>query len=140
MAAINRPPRAILLRSYTAGGEAIAAVAAGALDAAGVERLDHEQASAVRSSGAAATDAIDQADFVLADVTGSDPNVLFELGYAYGRGKPILLLLDRSRSPDLPFDIRDFRFLLYRPQEMQSLHAQLLHEVTQLARRSMIAA
>lgn len=140
MAAINRPPRAIVLRPHTDGGKALAEVVAAALDGAGVDRLDEDRAAGTSSAGTSATDAIDQADFVLADVTDSNANVLFELGYAYGRGKPTLLLLDRSRSPDLPFDVRDFRFLIYRAQDLPSLRVQLQHEVNQLARRSMIAA
>lgn len=40
--------------------------------------------------------AIDQADYFCADLTGLNDNVLFELGYAIAKRKPIWLLLDSS--------------------------------------------
>lgn len=39
---------------------------------------------------------IDDADLFIADLTGGNPNVLFELGYAIGKRKRIWLLLDTS--------------------------------------------
>lgn len=39
---------------------------------------------------------INAADFFLADLTGANPNVLFELGYAIGRKKRVWVLLDTS--------------------------------------------
>lgn len=50
---------------------------------------------------------IDQADFFCADLTGINPNVLFELGYAIGRNKRIWLVLDSS----LNTAVRDFNDL-----------------------------
>lgn len=41
---------------------------------------------------------IDAADFFVADLTHSNPNVLFELGYAIARSKPLWLLLDSGVS------------------------------------------
>lgn len=40
--------------------------------------------------------AIDQADYFCADLTGLNDNVLFELGYAIAKRKPLWLLLDSS--------------------------------------------
>ncbi len=39
---------------------------------------------------------IDDADLFIADLTGGNPNVLFELGYAIGKRKRVWLLLDTS--------------------------------------------
>lgn len=41
---------------------------------------------------------IDKSDIFLADLTGANPNVLFELGYAIGKNKRVWLLLDTSIS------------------------------------------
>src|SRR5579859_4282070 len=41
-------------------------------------------------------DHIRQADFFIADLTGINPNVLFELGYAIAKNKRIWTLIDRS--------------------------------------------
>src|SRR4051794_14142904 len=40
--------------------------------------------------------AIDDSSFVCADLTGLNPNVLFEVGYAIGRDKRIWVILDNS--------------------------------------------
>lgn len=50
---------------------------------------------------------IDQADLFCADLTGINPNVLFELGYAIGKNKRIWLILDSS----LTTAVRDFNEL-----------------------------
>ncbi|WP_342089446.1 P-loop ATPase, Sll1717 family [Dyadobacter sp. OTU695] len=41
-------------------------------------------------------DQIDKSDFFCADLTGMNDNVLFEIGYAIGRAKPIWLVFDTS--------------------------------------------
>jgi hypothetical protein len=41
-------------------------------------------------------DHIRSADFFIADLTGINPNVLFELGFAIARNKRIWLLIDNS--------------------------------------------
>jgi len=41
-------------------------------------------------------DNIKQADFFIADLTGINPNVLFELGYAIAKNKRIWILIDKS--------------------------------------------
>ena len=44
---------------------------------------------------------IDSADLIIADITGSNPNVLLELGMSLGRGKTVLTILNRE-VPLLP--------------------------------------
>jgi hypothetical protein len=54
---------------------------------------------------------IETAELVIAEVTGANPNVYLEIGYAWGKGVPILLL---ARSPsELRFDVRNHRALFY---------------------------
>jgi len=48
---------------------------------------------------------------VIADVTPSNQNVYFEVGYAHGVGKPIILLAEKGTK--LPFDLSAFRTLFY---------------------------
>jgi hypothetical protein len=55
--------------------------------------------------------AIASADLIVADLTGQNPNVFYEVGIAHTLGKPVLLL---SRSiEDVPFDLRHRRVLPY---------------------------
>ena len=55
---------------------------------------------------------IDEAKFVIADITPPNPNVYLEIGYARARGKPTILLADKSMGK-LPFDVSPFRTLFY---------------------------
>lgn len=47
---------------------------------------------------------IDAADFIIADLTGKNPNVFYEIGYAHAKGKPCTLLT--QRTDDIPFDLK----------------------------------
>ena len=54
---------------------------------------------------------IGDADFVIADVTDNNPNVLWELGFAHALERPsVILSQDISQAP---FDFRDFRMIQY---------------------------
>lgn len=65
-----------------------------------------------------------EADFVIADITGANPNVMIEVGMALGMGKRILLL-SQSRSKELPFDLAARQVAVYRPEEVDSVRKYL---------------
>lgn len=48
---------------------------------------------------------------VVADVTGGNPNVYLEVGYAWGKGIPTVLLAKRAK--DLMFDVQGQRCIVY---------------------------
>lgn len=50
---------------------------------------------------------------VFADMTGMRPNCFIELGYAFGRGIPTMLMVKKGASP--PFDIHTFAALHWSP-------------------------
>ena len=50
---------------------------------------------------------------VIADLSGMNPNVMYELGFAHGRGKETILV-SSDLPKDLPFDIRSQRVLSYQ--------------------------
>jgi TIR domain len=54
---------------------------------------------------------IDAAHVVLADLTGKNANVFYEVGICHALGKPVLLLAQSME--DVPFDLRHRRVLLY---------------------------
>lgn len=58
------------------------------------------------------TRSIRDASVVIADITPSNPNVFYELGYSHGLSKPTILLSDKKRDR-LPFDVSGFRTLFY---------------------------
>ncbi len=51
--------------------------------------------------------AIERSDMIVADVTNSNPNVMFELGYADALAKPIIVL--NQQVDTAPFDIKNWR-------------------------------
>lgn len=56
---------------------------------------------------------LEQADLLIADITGNNPNVMYELGVYHSFGKPYLVVKDNSFKetlPDTPFDIDAYRF------------------------------
>lgn len=72
---------------------------------------------------------IERADVVIAEVSPSNLNVFYELGYAHALNKPTILLA--QRGSDLPFDIRSYRVIFYndtiggKPQVERSLRKHL---------------
>jgi hypothetical protein len=68
-------------------------------------------------------DAITAADAVIADISGLNPNVIYELGYAHASGATLLLL---SQDPGAsPFDLRDLRQIHYLPEKPEECLPQL---------------
>ncbi len=55
---------------------------------------------------------INESKFVIAEITPSNPNVYYEVGYAHACNKPTILIADR-KIEKLPFDISPFRTLFY---------------------------
>lgn len=60
---------------------------------------------------------------VVADVTGRNPNVFYELGICHTLGKEVIVLT--QNRDDVPFDIRHRRFLAYEPDKLMSLKGRL---------------
>lgn len=48
---------------------------------------------------------------VIADCTGRNPNVFYEMGMAHTLGKPVILI--SQNRDDIPFDIQHIRYLIY---------------------------
>jgi hypothetical protein len=55
---------------------------------------------------------INEASVVVAEITPSNPNVYYEVGYAHAKGKPTILIAEEGIK--LPFDVSPFRVLMYK--------------------------
>jgi hypothetical protein len=55
---------------------------------------------------------IRECDVVVADITGINPNVLYEIGYAHAVPREVILI-QRSGTPQPPFDIRGQNCIFY---------------------------
>lgn len=80
-------------------------------------KIDAVRADEIYGPGIIIKDVIDrisQSQVVIADISPTNPNVYFEVGYALALGKPIILLAQRRTSDTpLPFDLSAFRVLFY---------------------------
>jgi hypothetical protein len=54
---------------------------------------------------------IAKADLVVADMTGQNPNVSYETGYAHALGKQVILLT--KKTEDIPFDLKHYPHIVY---------------------------
>ena len=54
------------------------------------------------------------ASVVIAEITTDSPNVWFEVGYAFAKLRPVILLCSDERTTRIPFDVRHRNFLRYR--------------------------
>jgi hypothetical protein len=57
---------------------------------------------------------INVADFVIADISGRNPNVLYELGIAHTLAKPVLII--SKNAEDIPIDLSTRRVIIYGRQ------------------------
>lgn len=68
---------------------------------------------------------IQQSDAVIADLTGSNPNVLFEVGFAQALGRPTIHVTSTPIS-DLPFDVQGWNTIRYVQGDTSSLKPELV--------------
>lgn len=99
-----------------------------------VEKLDMtcQNAAEIFGPGHIVSDVrylIGEARVIVAELTGRNPNVFYELGIAHALGRPVVQLTQDIE--DVPFDIRHLRTLPYQwrekwpPQELDRLRDQL---------------
>jgi CheY-like chemotaxis protein len=55
--------------------------------------------------------AINEATCIIADITGRNPNVFYEIGIAHTLGKDVILITQNEE--DIPFDFKHFRHIIY---------------------------
>lgn len=73
---------------------------------------------------------IKSASLLIADLTGSNPNVYLEVGFAWGTGVPTILLV--NDSDNLKFDVRGQRCIIYK--RIKDIEEKLTKEIKELLR------
>jgi hypothetical protein len=69
-------------------------------------------------------DAIKTSHFGIADLTGHNPNVMYEIAYAHSLEKLVIIITQDSPN-DTPFDVRHHRIIHYSPTECEALRNDL---------------
>ena len=69
---------------------------------------------------------IRDSDFIIADLTGRNENVFYEVGYAHALGKKCTLLT--QAADDIPFDLKHHRHVIYG-RSINALREQLQSEL-----------
>lgn len=57
--------------------------------------------------------ALNNCKFVIAEITGGNDNVFYELGIAHTLNKPAILMTQAAKTEDIPFDVRHLRYIRY---------------------------
>jgi hypothetical protein len=79
-------------------------------------------------------DALQWADFVIADVTGSNPNVMWELGYAVALQKPVIILA--QIGPEPPFNLAHYRMIRYDGNKRGTLLQDLTRYLKEIVKHA----
>ena len=75
---------------------------------------------------------IKNAKLCFADISIDNPNVWYELGYAFALGKDVVMVCDENRK-DFPFDIRHKNIIRYKtesPSDFESLKTKIIEKAT----------
>lgn len=104
-----------------------------ALEQAGLDAYRVDRDPSVQVPIETIEERIRMATICLADITLDNPNVWYELGYAFAAGRNVILVCSERRSNKYPFDIQHRHVISYAT-ESPSDHDVLRNEITVRAR------
>ena len=99
-----------------------------AIEAAGLEAYRVDRDPGVDVPIEAIEEGIRKAAVCLADITTNNPNVWYELGYAFAARRPVLMFCSEERAGKYPFDIQHRKVISYAadaPRDFEQLRTQL---------------
>ena len=77
-------------------------------------------------------DRIENSDLCLADITTDNPNVWYELGYAFAKNRPVIMVCSKEREGHYPFDIQHRSVISYS-SDSSSDFEELKDKITEKA-------
>lgn len=110
-----------------------------AIEAAGLEAYRVDKDPSVSVPIDSIEDGIKQASVCLADITADNPNVWYELGYAFALGRPIVMVCSDERTgKKYPFDIQHRSIIPYQadsPSDFDKLKESLTVRIRALVKK-----
>ena len=85
-----------------------------AIEAAGLEAYRVDEDNNVSEIKQAIEDGIRNASICLADITTNNPNVWYELGFAFASKRPVVMTCSEERKEKYPFDIQSMKIIAYK--------------------------
>ena len=75
-----------------------------------------------------------KAQVIIADITGLNPNVMYELGVALTQKDNVVIICDMAirHKADIPFDINHLRIDFYDPKRLDDLSTKLIQTITEI--------
>ncbi|HSH87155.1 MAG TPA: hypothetical protein VK958_07915 [Methylophilus sp.] len=110
-----------------------------AIEAAGLEAYRVDKDPSVSVPIESIEDGIKQATVCLADITADNPNVWYELGYAFAAGRPVVMVCSEERTgKKYPFDIQHRSIIPYSadsPSDFEKLKESLTTRIRALVKK-----
>lgn len=84
-------------------------------------------------------EAINKSRVVIAEMTGRNPNVFYELGIAHTLGKPVIMITQSMN--DVPFDLQHLRCVMYeyKPRAIERFEDALTRTLTTVLQTPVVA-
>ena len=112
-----------------------------ALEQAGLDAYRVDQDPGVVVPIETIEEGIRDASICLADITMDNPNVWYELGYAFAAGCPVIMVCDNDRNGRLPFDIQHRAVIKYNSHsssDFDSLRQKITEKAEALLQRNAV--
>lgn len=108
-----------IIASFSQDFDNIRSLINDALDQQGITCINTDQYQGLETYSIAHNlqKSIEAADFIVAEITGYSPNVMYEVGLAHGLRKPILFMI-REGFRDFPSSLSGYIFLIYNHLEL----------------------
>ncbi|MGH6848828.1 MAG: hypothetical protein ACREC0_15760 [Methylocella sp.] len=106
-----------------------------AVEAASLEPYRVDRDPAVEVPIEAIEEGIRNASICLADITSDNPNVWYELGFAFAARRPVVVTCSDERTGKYPFDIQHRTVIRYKseaPQDFDQLRADVTERLKAL--------
>lgn len=79
--------------------------------------------------------ALEQADFIIVDISRHNPNVMYELGYAHALRKPTIIIADKDEITKIPIDVSGHYVLVYDRNNFRSFIDNLKSSTLRIKKR-----